>query len=280
MIKRIRSELSNLFAWRKLPVSRRDLVLDVGSGDNPHIRSDVLCDASVANAGERRGGFDLVVDGRPFLYTDARSIPVKDKAFDFVICRHLLEHMEEPEALLKELMRVGKAGYIETPTALMEKLHGWDFHVLLVERTDDGITIRRKLRDARYGILPCEIRKSPVWEKLYRTFEDTLAACYFWEGEIKYQIVDSGGDESLYQKAEEYTFETDVRLPSPGLRRQLRWWMNRTMRIFVASPRLNMQKILACPACGAEYEFGKSAARCTGCNQQVPILGGNFFKFI
>ena len=132
-------------------MSRRDLVLDVGSGDNPHIRADVLCDAAARSAGERRGGFDLIVDGRPFLYTDARRIPVKDKAFDFVICRHVLEHMEEPEVLLEELMRVGKAGYIETPSALMEKLYGWDFHVLLVDRGDDGLIIRRKLADEHYG---------------------------------------------------------------------------------------------------------------------------------
>ncbi len=43
-------------------MSRRDLVLDVGSGDNPHIRADVLCDAAARSSGERRDGFDLIVE--------------------------------------------------------------------------------------------------------------------------------------------------------------------------------------------------------------------------
>jgi len=259
-------------------VSRRDLVLDVGSGDNPHIRADVLCDAAAWSAGERRGGFGLIVDGRPFLYTDARKIPVKDKAFDFVICRHMLEHMEEPAVLLKELMRVGKAGYIETPSALMEKLYGWDFHVLLVDRGDDGLVIRRKIADEHYGILPQAIKKSAVWEKLYDKFEETLATGYFWEDRIDYRIVD--GDARSYRKTQEFVFEDRVELPVPSLRRRMRWWMNRAMRVLVSAPRLDMAEILACPGCGSDFSIGEASANCTGCGKEVAILGGNFFKFI
>ncbi len=280
VIRRISIELSNLLAWRKLPVSRRDLVLDVGSGDNPHIRADVLCDAAARSASERRGSFDLIVDGRPFLYTDARRIPVKDKAFDFVICRHVLEHMEEPEVLLKELMRVGKAGYIETPSALMERLYGWDFHVLLVESSDEGLLIRRKLADEQYGILPQSIKKSAVWEKLYYTFEDTLAACYFWEDRIDYRIDDTDGDRHRYRKAQEFVFEDRVELPAPALRRRMRWWITRSMRFFISAPRWNMGEVLACPSCGSDFSVGDKSASCTGCAKEVTILRGNFFKFI
>lgn len=259
-------------------MSRRDLVLDVGSGDNPHIRADVLCDAATRSSGERRGGFDLIVDGRPFLYTDARRIPVKDKAFDFVICRHVLEHMEEPAVLLKELMRVGKAGYIETPSPLMEKLYGWDFHVLLVDHGDGGLVIRRKLAGEQYGILPRAIKKSAVWEKLYYMFEDTLATGYFWEDRIDYRIVD--GDERLYQKVQEFLFEDRIELPVPSVRRRMRWWMSRAMRVFVSAPRLDMAEILACPSCGSDLSIGEESANCTGCGKEVVILRGNFFKFI
>ena len=36
--------LSYAFDWRKLGISRGDLVLEVGSGGHPFARSDVLCD--------------------------------------------------------------------------------------------------------------------------------------------------------------------------------------------------------------------------------------------
>lgn len=43
-------------------------------------------------------------------------MPFADKEFDFVYCSHVLEHTHNPEKACKELMRIAKRGYIETPT--------------------------------------------------------------------------------------------------------------------------------------------------------------------
>jgi len=46
--------------------------------------------------------------------------PYADKSFDFVVCSHLLEDVRDPISVCRELCRVGKAGYIETPSRIRE----------------------------------------------------------------------------------------------------------------------------------------------------------------
>jgi SAM-dependent methyltransferase len=46
--------------------------------------------------------------------------PYPDKFFDFVFCSHLLEDVRDPLTVCRELVRVAKAGYIETPSRLRE----------------------------------------------------------------------------------------------------------------------------------------------------------------
>ena len=97
-----------------------DLVLDVGSGGDPFPRSDVLLDRLTGDA--HRNGEAMLID-RPAIFADACNMPFIDKAFDFVVASHILEHMANPTKFLAELTRVGRAGYIETPNAVFERLH-------------------------------------------------------------------------------------------------------------------------------------------------------------
>lgn len=53
-------------------------------------------------------------------------LPYPDKSFDFVFCRHLLEDSWNPFPICKEMSRVGKAGYIETPSPIAELCRGVD----------------------------------------------------------------------------------------------------------------------------------------------------------
>jgi ubiquinone/menaquinone biosynthesis C-methylase UbiE len=47
-------------------------------------------------------------------------LPYEDKEFDFVYCRHVLEDLIYPFRVIKEMQRVAKAGYIETPSPMAE----------------------------------------------------------------------------------------------------------------------------------------------------------------
>lgn len=53
-------------------------------------------------------------------------LPYGDKEFDFVYARHILEDMQYPFLLIKEMQRVGKMGYIETPSPIAEIGRGVD----------------------------------------------------------------------------------------------------------------------------------------------------------
>jgi len=50
----------------------------------------------------------------------SQVFPYKDKEFDFVYARHVVEDLYNPKHFLKECKRIAKAGYFETPSPLVE----------------------------------------------------------------------------------------------------------------------------------------------------------------
>ena len=75
------------------------------------------------------------------------TLPFPDKYFDFVYCRHVLEDLHNPEFIFKELRRVCKNGYIETPSPIAEMSNvemgavykGYVHHRYLVWNNNDGV---------------------------------------------------------------------------------------------------------------------------------------------
>ena len=51
-----------------------------------------------------------------------KKLPFKDKEFDFVVCAHVIEHVNDPIFFKKEIERIGKSGYIELPTRLNDNM--------------------------------------------------------------------------------------------------------------------------------------------------------------
>jgi ubiquinone/menaquinone biosynthesis C-methylase UbiE len=73
--------------------------------------------------------------GRALVIANVEAIPFKDKSFDYVYASHVLEHVQAPANACRELMRIGRAGYIETPNPFYEQGYnyphadrGWSFH--------------------------------------------------------------------------------------------------------------------------------------------------------
>ena len=124
-----------------IPVDQRALVLDVGSGDKPHWRADVLLDHYVGDehGGQRSGAAAARVD-RPLFDADAADMPFADKVFDYVVCSHVLEHVDRPDDVIAELTRVARAGYIEVPEAASAKIVDFPSHLWWVT-LDDGVLV-------------------------------------------------------------------------------------------------------------------------------------------
>lgn len=61
-----------------------------------------------------------------FLDLNTDALPYAEKSVDFIYCRHTLEDIYNPFWLCREMQRIAKAGYIETPSPLAEVCRGID----------------------------------------------------------------------------------------------------------------------------------------------------------
>ena len=123
-------------AGRK-PFPRADWVVDMKDYATPRPLG--------ARAG-RRGALQRRARGSQRDVCDAEPLPFEDDQFDFVVCSQTLEDVRDPVRVCAEIVRVGKAGYIETPSRLEEQSYGvqgpwvgWGHHHWLVEVDGDRI---------------------------------------------------------------------------------------------------------------------------------------------
>jgi len=116
-----------------------ELVLDVGSGHAPFPHATVLCDRYMDIGSHRAHA--LRMDGRPFVVGSITALPFRNRAFDFVYCSHVLEHVEDPIQACSELVRVGRRGYVETPSIMSDSLFSWatGMHRWHVESISGGL---------------------------------------------------------------------------------------------------------------------------------------------
>jgi SAM-dependent methyltransferase len=128
--------------------------------------------------------------------------PFPDKFFDFSFCSHTLEDLRDPIAVCAELLRVSRAGYIETPSrareifckhrfaALKRALGrmppvGFDHHRWLVEA--EGARLKFLAKDQR---LVADRRNFITRGDLGRKLTETESGLgLFWEGEFLFEEV-------------------------------------------------------------------------------------------
>jgi hypothetical protein len=90
-------------------------VLEIGPGQAPFRRATHFVDYV------QRGDLPITICD-----VANEALPFLDNQFDFIYCRHVLEDMFNPFPLLREMERVGKAGYIECPSPIAELCRGVD----------------------------------------------------------------------------------------------------------------------------------------------------------
>jgi hypothetical protein len=128
--------------------------------------------------------------------------PFPDKSFDFVVCSHLLEDVRDPIAVCRELCRVGKNGYIETPSRAREIFSkerlfliksftgnipeiGFYHHRWFVEAEGPRLRFTAKtaaLSESRQHY----ITRADIGRKLT---EQESALALFWDGEFTFEEV-------------------------------------------------------------------------------------------
>jgi glycosyltransferase involved in cell wall biosynthesis len=119
-------------------------VLDVGSGHRPNRRANVLIDNELNETEHRSGKKASVPSDKIMVVGDALNMPFEDKEFDFIIASHIAEHVDDPEQFCRELARVGKRGYIETPGAFDEFFLNEPFHKWIVSKKGNCLIFKEK----------------------------------------------------------------------------------------------------------------------------------------
>lgn len=177
-----------------IQVSSKDYVLDVGGGHNPHPRADVVVD-KFTDTNFHRSGDIKVLGKQKFIHADGENLPFADKEFDYVICCHVLEHVDNPVQFLSELFRVGKRGYIETPSLIGEYMlpiesHKWLLHekndrLYLVDKEKIGFVYGYSLRDLFQEYFP---RNSVGFKIMERTHPNMLTVRIEWEHDFAFEV--------------------------------------------------------------------------------------------
>lgn len=128
-----------------LKIKSKDRVLEVGSGHNPMYRSNVLAEKFAVDNAQRSGDVHIYPH-QTFVEAEGENLPFADNAFDYIICNQVLEHAVDPVRFIKEITRVGKRGYIETPSLVGELLFPKKSHKWAILYIDNKLVFYEKAK--------------------------------------------------------------------------------------------------------------------------------------
>ncbi len=191
------SQLFFFFKRKILPgfyIDKKSLVIDIGSGDKPFWRADVFCDNLSLGDNQRYSRSKIVRNLGLFFNGDISNMSFKDHTFDFSFCSHMLEHVEDPEAALREIMRISKSGYIEVPNAIVESIKPFHSHLWSIYCVKDQLVFVRK-SSAMHNII---LENGKRYRYLDHLIINPFIRLY-WKDKINYRIINELGDESVFQ---------------------------------------------------------------------------------
>jgi SAM-dependent methyltransferase len=151
--------------------------LDIACGAKPFPEADVLCDLHVEPVPDRSMK-KLVTGGKPFVLCSCYFLPFKDKAFDFVTSYYLIEHLDDPRSLFRELKRVSSHGYIQCPSWFNELLYGEDVHFWTVFKRGDQLYVtpikKGLMPSLHFGFIFHRLYRHGSWQILHAILDEKL----------------------------------------------------------------------------------------------------------
>ncbi len=159
-----------------------DRVLEIGPGSTPHPRSDVFLEKIFQDPCEeieQRGNTPQLCTEKEIVYYDGGSFPCKDKEFDYTICSHVIEHIEDVETFLSEIFRVSAKGYIEYPTIYYEYLYNFKVHVNFLKKWNGKLYYLPKSQTMLDQFMPVQRLLLDSLNKGYSDLVDDLREVMF-----------------------------------------------------------------------------------------------------
>lgn len=189
-----------------------------------------------------------------------------------MIASHVLEHSREPDRFLEELSRVGKAGYIETPNAVFERLNPYNVHLLEIMDVEGRLLVRKKSApvDDNYFASFRLPQQNAKWRRFFYSHPEYFHVCHRWRDRVDFELVNP--EEYCNWYAEEDAGSTGSVVddyPTRSVRgvalQLLRRWYGRRQR-----PTGGLRRILVCPGCRGELGDAEAALTCPACRVWYP----------
>lgn len=282
-------------------LSDSDLVLEVGSGSSPWPRSDVLLDRYYVDETGQRGGGEIFRDRRPMVVAAGERLPFKDKAFDFVYCSHVIEHAEDIGSMLNEMSRVAKAGFIECPNPILERILDQEHHNWYITNVNGSLLITPKNLENNVSTRVDRFFFHMMSDYfIVRHNWELFVTRMHWQGRIQFEIC--ADVERVFR--EQHIPDQLPILVQNNLEHVLRkaWWDSRkdaimqrlkASRLYVplrrllgkfrrwrrnqVQPRLApeaFRALLECPHCHADLNRDAEGYACVGCGRQYQESDG------
>lgn len=165
---------------------KNGIILDLGSGHNPVPEATILADFFPEDTIHRAG---TMIEDKPLIVCSVDRLPFLDKKIDFVICSHIVEHVDSPIRAGNELARVAKAGYIETPAYGKDiivgtgNMHNWQ--VVEFEGTMHFFEYSNRQREAHTTSPAMQLwssKKYHPWQDFFWDRMDLFNAMHIWTG--------------------------------------------------------------------------------------------------
>jgi SAM-dependent methyltransferase len=174
-----------------LTIQRKFKVLEVGGGQNPCPRSNVIVDKYMYDNYHRSGDLKIY-NNQEFVCADGECLPFGEKSFDYVICCQVLEHVNDPIKFVGEQQRVARAGYMETPSLIGEYLMPKESHKWVSLEIDGKIVLYEKekvqfkaVRDFGYIFLDFLPKQSIGYKVMQKTHFNLFSINYEWKDTIE-----------------------------------------------------------------------------------------------
>jgi hypothetical protein len=235
------------------------LVLEVGSGQSPHPRADVLVDKYVADDFERPQETGIEV-AKPFVVGDGHQLPFADGSFVYAIALHVLEHARDPERFAHELNRIANAGFVQVPSSVSELTFGWPYHPWLIEREENTLVFH-----------PRDGRRAPFGEMFHQAYTESALLRNWW-----------AANRSLFHHSVEWRDELSVRVEGASTAEETAQVdLERTNSVLKELDRVGTLKphqpqvraALRCPACHGSLSWERERATCASCGRVYPVVG-------
>jgi ubiquinone/menaquinone biosynthesis C-methylase UbiE len=155
-------------------------ILDVGSGQKPLPVATCTVDklpSTYVHKGrlhtENPAGKIKKIKNIPFIEAELPNLPFQDHEFDFVYCSHVIEHVEDVAAGLKELARIAPRGYLECPRSWFEYVDCTPFHKWYIDFDGTSLVLKRKTEEEMAWCLDRRIvdKSSLLFNRMYRTYD-------------------------------------------------------------------------------------------------------------